>query len=128
MTRGLLGTALLWGVLVVVLWRVPPRWPPDDDHWFTVAVVVLVIEFLALKSWLMAVRAWTFDRLTAALVTANGLFALVYLWFFLLVPLWPALRRQRWEDEVRHGLLVLLALALLWGLIEFWRIPDPDEE
>jgi hypothetical protein len=128
MTRGLIVTTLGWGALVLVAWRVPPTWPANGDDWYTFAVVVLAIEFLTVMSWLMAVRSWTFDRLTAALVTANAMFSLNFLWFFVIRARWPTMRRMPWSIDVQHILLTALLLALLWGLIEFWRVPDPPEE
>jgi hypothetical protein len=72
-------TLLMWLVLVVIaVWK-DASLPSDRDGWAQFLVLCLVIEFLTVKSFLMARRMREWNWLTVSLIAANACFAVVYL-------------------------------------------------
>ena len=57
MARGILLTIIGWALLVFfALWH-GATWPVGFSAWHAFVVVIVAIEFLTLKSWLMGRRA-----------------------------------------------------------------------
>jgi hypothetical protein len=145
--RGLAITAVLWCVMVIAaqwhgaLWPHPTVNPPTcfigttfapdscqlvsrDVAWQNFLLIGLIVEFLWLKSWMMASMTRRWDWLGSSLIAANVVFSIVYV-YAMAVTLFPAWAMSR---VPLTSIRVLLVLTLLWGLIQLLRVDDPDDD
>jgi hypothetical protein len=116
-------TLLMWLVLVVIAVWQDASLPTNRDGWAQFLVLCLVIEFLAVKSFLMARRMREWNWLTVSLIAANVTFAVVYL-SVATRTLWPVWY-GRHVEIIRWASYVSLALVLIWGIWELVNVPPP---
>jgi hypothetical protein len=116
-------TLLMWLVLVAIaVWK-DASLPHERDSWAQFLVLCLVIEFLAVKSFLMARRMREWNWLTVSLIAANVTFDVVYLSVATRV-LWPDWY-GRHVETIRWASYVSLSLVLIWGIWELVNVPPP---
>jgi hypothetical protein len=133
--RGLAMTVAVWTFLALLVEYLGATWPhatisPTSglhigrtEAWFNFALLIMVVEFLWLKSWMMGAFTNNWDGLGSALITANIAFSALYL-YFIGQTLFPHLTRYRAPTYCLRGALVV---ALIWGLVQLILVPDPDE-
>lgn len=147
--KGLLLTIGIWFVLTIVVYYLGALWPhatfnpatcfeqnpfryvPENcvpvsrtESWFNFLLFVLVVEFLWLKSWMMGKMTRELDTLGAALISANLMFSIVYL-YSMLSLLFPQIVKSLIPLYIlRAGIVVILA----WGIIELLLVRDPEPE
>lgn len=109
-----MATVLAWSVGGAIATYFDPRWPTNQAQWIDFAIVIYIVQFLAIKSFLMWARTRVWQRLGASLIAVNVAFAVLYL-AAILFTLWPALAGSAW---VRRGLRGEVALAVTWSGLE----------
>jgi hypothetical protein len=116
-------TLLMWLLLVVIAVWQDASLPTNRDDWAQFLVLCLVIEFLAVKSFLMARRMRERNWLTVSLIAANVTFVVVYL-SVATRTLWPPWY-GRHVQAIRWATYVSLSLVLIWGIWELANTPAP---
>jgi hypothetical protein len=120
-------TVLFWlAALVFAFWR-DATWPANNDAWFAFLLICVLIEFFLLKALLMTKRMIGVVFLTASLIVANSMLAIIFS-FQQALALWPTfffvhhLETTKW---VIRGLEAVLCAALLWTIWELANVPPP---
>jgi hypothetical protein len=92
-------------------------WPPDFSSWFDLALLTLIVLFKFDRANTLRLRARFYDRLGLSTITADYVFAIVYV-YATLVTLYPALRIH---EEVRWPVRIVAMLAIGWAWLEVRR-------
>jgi hypothetical protein len=124
--RGLLLTIVLWAILAALAeWR-GATWPVTGDDWQNLLLLAVIVEFLLLKSYLMAFMTTRWDLLGGSLIAVNVAFALVYLYALglTLFPAWAITHAKDGRYPIRYGLIAVL----VFGFIQLLRVPDREDE
>lgn len=106
---------IFWGTLGIVADLLGAQWPVGNDAYQDVGLVVLVVEFLAVKSYLMITRTTRFTRLGVSLIAANVAFGIVY-GVALVLGLFPFISLGEFWFKI--PLRVMLVVVLSWGTFE----------
>jgi hypothetical protein len=92
-------------------------WPPDLSSWFDLALLTLIVLFKFDRANTLRVRARFYDRLGLSTITADYVFAVVYV-YAVVITLYPALRIH---EELRWPVRIVAALAIGWAWFEVRR-------
>lgn len=148
--RGILLTAVIWGVLIVIALLTGANWPhvtPDyltcftfnpvvyhpescklvsaSENWRNFIALGIIVEFLWLKSYMMAAMTLPgrFDALGVSLIAANVAFSAIYL-LAMALTLWTFAQGPTAREATRDLLIVILFV----GIVQLVRVADPARE
>lgn len=122
--RGFLFTVVLWALVLIFNWHARAHYPAPLEIREDMVLIALVIEFLTIKAFLLAVRTPKRDWLGWSLVAFNTVFA-VYWLAVLEIAVLPTLLNWR---PVAWGIKGAILSVTVWGLVELLRIDDPPPD
>lgn len=126
LVQGLSLSLVFWLVFLAIAHYGGATWPLTQDAWVTFVLLVVIVETLFLKIWVMIRRSVRFTRLGLSLIWFNVGFLVVYA-TALAFALWPDLRvSQPWINMWFLRLLVLS--GCLWALVELVQLRDRQWE
>lgn len=120
--RMLLVSTILWELVILAGIHFHAHWPATEQRWVDFVLFSLIIQFLGVKTWLMATRTVRLTGLGASLIAANASFMLLYA-IALFLNMWPQFVTERW---LINGLRAELTIVLFWGMLELLASTGTD--
>lgn len=102
---------IFWGTMTIIADMLNAQWPQLYYEKVGLGLIALIIEFLAIKLYLMTTRSENLTRLGLSLIGTNFSFLVSYIVALILV-LWPQLTDNL---LIKYGLIAQVFVFFSWG-------------